>query len=85
MDSIDRRVFDVFHSTVSDACSWEEWQRMDSLQEWTALDSMAILEFLVGLETAFGVRFPPEDLELSLFTNRYRLLHYLSDRGRAES
>ena len=46
---------------------------------------MAILEFLVGLETAFEVRFPPEDLELSLFTNRYRLLRYLSDRGGAES
>lgn len=85
MASIDRRIFDVFASTVSDACSWEEWQRLDSLHEWTALDSMAILEFLVGLETAFGIRFPPEDLEHALFTHRQRLLRYLSDRGVAES
>jgi len=83
MDSLDRRVFDVFNATVSDACSWEEWQSLDSLQEWTALDSMAILEFLVGLEKAFGFQFPPEDLELSLFTNRRRLLRYLTDRGPA--
>jgi acyl carrier protein len=78
-------VFDVFTSTVSDACSWEDWQRSDSLQEWTAFDSMAILEFLVGLEAAFGIRFPPEDLEHTLFTHRQRLLQYLLDRGVSES
>ncbi|MFZ9753699.1 MAG: hypothetical protein ACO3B3_09120 [Cyanobium sp.] len=79
MDSIDQRIHLVFNSTVSESCTWQQWQHMDSLQEWTALDSMAILEFLVGLEKEFGMRFPPEALDHSLFTSRLRLISYLSD------
>jgi acyl carrier protein len=85
MNPIDHRVFQVFNRTVSDACLWEDWQRLNSLQEWTGLDSMAILEFMVGLEKEFGIRFPPDDLEHSLFTSRARLVRYLSDRGLTES
>jgi acyl carrier protein len=50
---------------------------MDALDEVIGMDSMAVLEFVAGLEQEFGVRFPPADLELDLFRSRPRLVAYL--------
>jgi len=85
MPTIDRRVFQVFRATVSEGCSWETWQQLDSLQEFVALDSVAILEFLVGLEREFQIRFAPEELDQSLLTSRPRLLRHLADRLEGKS
>ncbi|MEO2049553.1 MAG: acyl carrier protein [Pirellulales bacterium] len=75
----DRRLYEVFSRSVSDACDWQTWQSLNSLKEWTVLDSMAILEFLAGIEKEFDVRFAPDDLELALFTDRPRLIRYLTE------
>ena len=79
MRPIDERIHLVFQATVPGACSWEVWQQLDSLSAWTALDSLAVLEFLAGLEKEFALRFPAEDLDLALFTSRPRLLRYLGE------
>lgn len=42
------------------------------------MDSMAVLEFLAGLEEEFSVRFPAEDLSIELFADRLRLVQYVT-------
>jgi hypothetical protein len=77
---VERRVYDVFCRVFPPGCDWPAWQQAVSLKSLVSMDSMAVLEFLAALEEEFGFRFPAQDLELDLFTDRPRLVGYLSSR-----
>jgi|WetSurMetagenome_2_1015567.scaffolds.fasta_scaffold313670_1 acyl carrier protein len=77
---IEQRIFQVLKQTLSITLSWENWTTLDSIKEWTSMDSMAILEFIAGLEQEFHYRFPAQDLSTDLFTNRSHLVLYLAEK-----
>jgi acyl carrier protein len=77
---VEGRVHRVFCRIFPPGCSWPDWQQISSLRSFVSMDSMAVLEFLAGLEEEFGFRFPAQDLELGLFTDRPRLVAYLVSR-----
>lgn len=79
-DDVERRVYDVFCRVFPPGCGWPQWQQAVSLKSLVSMDSMAVLELLAGLEEEFGFRFPAQDLELGLFTDRPRLVGYLCSR-----
>ena len=74
---VDDRVRKVLEETFSLSCARDKWEQVQSLKSLLPMDSMAVLEFLAGLEKEFGFRFPPQDLELDLFTDRHRLIRYI--------
>ena len=78
--SVDDRVLSVLNRSLGAGISAQEWRQMTTLDESFGMDSMAVLEFVAGLEQEFGIRFPPEDLVLELFNNRARLVAYLDGR-----
>jgi acyl carrier protein len=78
--NVERRIHEIFCRVFPPGCSFAEWSQTASLKAHVSMDSMAVLEFLAALEEAFGFRFPAKDLELGLFTDRPRLVAYLSAR-----
>lgn len=76
----DERVLATLNRSLNVKISAQEWQQMNALDENIGMDSMAVLEFMAGLEQEFGIRFPAEDLELELFNDRTRLVEYLERR-----
>ena len=46
---------------------------MSDQDEITSLDSMAVLEFAIGLEREFGITIEPEQLQLSFLRDLPRL------------
>lgn len=76
----DERVLNTLNRSLRATISAQEWQQMNTLDEYIGLDSMAVMEFMAGLEQEFGIRFPAEDLTLELFNDRTRLVEYLERR-----
>lgn len=63
---------------MAESCRWEDWQQAESLQNLSAIDSVAILDFVLALETEFTLKFPIDDLKMELFTHRAQLVAYLT-------
>lgn len=78
--TVDDRVLAVLNRSLNAGIGAEEWRQMTTLDESLGMDSMAVLEFVAGLEQEFAIRFPPEDLVLRLFNDRARLVAYLDQR-----
>lgn len=77
--TVDERVFTAFRKTMSADCRWEDWCKTESLQNLSAMDSIGILDFVLGLEQEFGIKFPIDDLQMELFLDRPRLVRYVAD------
>jgi len=77
---IRRRVLQVLRDSLSVNLSEEEMAGAVRLEELFGMDSMAALEFLVGLEREFGVRFAPEQIEFDLLKDLPRLVRYIAER-----
>lgn len=73
----DERILTVLNRSLNVAITTQEWRQMNALDASIGMDSMAVLEFMAGLEQEFGIRFPAADLELELFKDRTRLREYL--------
>lgn len=71
------RVRAALNRSLNARIGLEEWQAMRRLDESLGMDSMAVLEFVAGLEHEFGIRFPPEDLVFELFNDKARIVAYL--------
>ena len=77
---IEKRIWKVFVETMSVPCSWQQWEKMDSLKSIVNMDSMSVLEFLAALEKEFGFHFPAKDLDYDLFIQRTRLVRYIAEK-----
>lgn len=77
--TVDERVFRAFQLTMAADCRWEDWCAAESLQSLSAMDSVGVLDFVLALEQEFGLKFPIDDLQMELFSNRPRLVSYLAD------
>jgi acyl carrier protein len=76
----DRRIRKVLIESLSLGLREEDLPYSDTLDEWVALDSMAALQFVIGLEKEFGVVIEPEQLELALLKDLPRLRDYIARR-----
>jgi acyl carrier protein len=77
---ITRRIRSVLVRSLSLGLSEEDLSWSDRLDEATALDSMAALEFALALEKEFGITIEPEHLEVALLRDLPRLRDYISRR-----
>lgn len=59
----------------------EELGYSDNLQELVAMDSVAVIGFVVALEKEFGMRFEPEWLDLERLTDLPSLADYIRRRA----
>lgn len=62
-----------------------ELQQARRLDELVALDSVALLEFAMGVEREFSIRFENERLNRDFLTNLPALVAYLSQRETGEA
>ena len=58
----------------------EELRYVERLDEALAIDSLAILQFVVELEREFGIVIDPESLSLPVFLNQGRLVELIMTR-----
>jgi len=77
----DERVLAVLNRSLNARISPQQWEATQRLDESLGMDSMAVLEFVAGLEHEFGIRFPPDDLVFDLFNDRTRIVAYLDRRA----
>ena len=80
---IGRRIRRVFIQAVSPDLTEESLRFTERLDEVAALDSIALLEFVVALEKEFGFRFEPEHLRLESLRDLDRLTAYVVRRVEA--
>ena len=62
-----------------------ELQQAARLDDLVALDSVALLEFAIGVEREFSIRFENERLNRDFLTNLPELIAYLSQRQADEA
>ena len=79
ISDIEKRILQVLESTLSVNLTLEEFRSTKRLNSLMGMDSMAILEFVAGLENEFQFIFPPERLESDLLTDIPELVSYISD------
>ncbi len=78
-----RRIRRVFIQAVSPDLTEESLRFTERLDEVAALDSIALLEFVIALEREFGFRFEPEHLRLELLRDLGHLTAYVVRRVEA--
>ena len=69
MNDIRARILQVILRELELNIGDDELQRADSLDELFGMDSVAILELVVGIENEFNLTIPPEHLTLTTFKN----------------
>ena len=74
------RIRRVLIESLSPGLREEDLGCIDKLDDLVALDSMAILEFVVSLEKEFGIVIEPEQLELAILKDLPRLAGYIAGR-----
>lgn len=74
------RVLRVLVDRVGANVTEEDLRGVTHLDEVVALDSIALLEFTVGLEQEFGIRFEQDRLEHAFLADVAVLVKYLDDR-----
>ena len=74
------RIHKVLIQSLSLELREEDLGYSDKLDDLVALDSMAILEFVVGLEKEFGITIEPEQLELAILKDLPKLAGYIAGR-----
>ena len=76
-DTIAARVRRVLIDSLSLNLEQQDLEYDDKLDEVVGLDSMAALEFVMGLEKEFGVTIDAENLELDLLRDLPALSAYI--------
>ena len=79
-EEITRRIRNVLIQSLSLALREEDVPHNDRLDEIAALDSMAVLEFTLGLEKEFGITIEPERLQLAFLRDLPELRNYIAGR-----
>lgn len=73
----------VLRDTLGANISAEEIKAAQNLEDLVPLDSVATLEFAVGLETHLGIRIERENFNRDFLTDLPGLLRYLQQRTNA--
>ena len=74
------RLEKVIRETLGANPSLDELQATKNLEDLVTLDSVATLEFAVGIEQEFGIRIEKENFAHEFIADLPRLLHYLQER-----
>lgn len=77
LDRVMRVLRDTLHVDLDAAELPPGWK----LDEVAGMDSMAVLEFVAGLEREFGVQIEPEFLELDFLRDLPRVAEYMERRS----
>lgn len=83
MDDVRERVVGVLQRSLQLNVSSGEVGAAGSLDRLLGLDSIAMLEFVLGLEEEFGLTFDPESLGEELFGDLDRLSAHVAARLKA--
>jgi len=67
--NIKDRVLQVIIRNLELNISTEDLQKADRLDELFGMDSIAIIELVVGIEQEFEIKVPPEYLTVTIFQN----------------
>ena len=79
-DEITHRIRNVLIRSLSLGLREEDVPHNDRLDEIAALDSMAVLEFAIGLEKEFGITIEPEQLQLAFLRDLPQLRDHIAGR-----
>jgi acyl carrier protein len=74
------RIRRVLIQSLSLGMREEDLKYTNQLDEMVALDSMAILEFIAGLEREFGIAIEPEQMEFAMLKDLPKLAGYIARR-----
>lgn len=55
----------------------DDLRNAGSLDQLFGMDSIAMVELIIGIEKEFGIRIPPEQLNASVFTNLNTIAEYV--------
>ena len=69
IENIKNRIVQVIIRDLELNIGTDELQRADRLDEMFGMDSIAIIDLVVGIEREFDIRIPPDYLTVSSFQN----------------
>ena len=69
IENIKNRILEVIIRDLELNIGRDELQNADRLDELFGMDSIAIVELVVGIEKEFDIKIPPEHLMIAIFQN----------------
>jgi acyl carrier protein len=81
MADVERRVREMIVERCFLSIAPDEIGESDDLMESVGLDSVQILEVVVGLEEVFGITFEDTDFNLDNFRNVASIARYVESKG----